>query len=183
MTSVEFSIYDICSFTNTTPVSKAFYDGVELFRDGHIVCVEEALESSNEDNNLEIHACCMEDLESDYAPYKIEIQVNKEGKLCKAECSCETGYEVQSCKHIIGLLLYCNWRPNEESQLIHPHPVLNHENLPTERSRTNGNSTNVPIVDNVTEPLRMGKVSMDYLPDRRFENSLIGVLGPYENRQ
>lgn len=109
MASVEFSILDICSFTNTTTVSKNFNDGIKLFRDGLIVCVEEALEYSNEDNNHEIHACCMEDIESDYAPYKIEIQVNKKGQLCKADCSCQTGYETQSCKHIIALLLSCNW--------------------------------------------------------------------------
>lgn len=31
---------------------------------------------------------------------------------------------------------------------------------------------NVQIVDNVREPLRMGKVSMGYLPDRGLEKSM-----------
>ncbi|XP_011050443.1 PREDICTED: uncharacterized protein LOC105143684 [Acromyrmex echinatior] len=50
-------------------------------------------------------------------PYQVKININANGTMNSAECTCKAGLNVK-CKHIVPMLLFCNRRDIEKLDKI-----------------------------------------------------------------
>ncbi|XP_074097649.1 uncharacterized protein LOC141526510 [Cotesia typhae] len=100
------SIQEICKFGSSTSNSRNFIGGEHIIDRGHILNCG-IVNNNSESDVYHLLAFCLQTTSLKNEPHEINGQISKDGKIIGMECSCKAGLG-GTCKHIVGVLLFCN---------------------------------------------------------------------------